>query len=120
MSRLKSKQIADFNSNVNWTLASSSEIPNTRDIMNEFLPETSMVSETFVNQTISSSTGAWSLTLTYNVEDNNPELATLYINGLKTNSINSVLNNQITFDTIPYDIDTNDTLEVHYIKSHSV
>jgi len=120
MSLLKSKQIADFNSNVNWTLASNSEIPNTKDIMNEFLPETSMVSETFVNQTISSSTGAWSLTLTYNVEDNNPELATLYINGLKTNSINSVLNNQITFDTIPYDIDTNDTLEVHYIKSHSV
>jgi len=120
MSLLKSKQIADFNSNVNWTLASNSEIPNTRDIMNEFLPETSMVSEIFVNQTISSSTGAWSLTLTYNVEDNNPELAVLYINGLKINYINSVLNNQITFDAIPYDIDTDDELEVHYIKSHSV
>ena len=120
MALIKSKQISDFNSNINWTLASGSEIPNTRDIINEFLPETSMISETFVNQTISSSTGAWSLTLTYDIEDNNPELAVLYINGVKTNSINSVLNNQITFDTIPYDIDTGDELEVHYVKSHSI
>ena len=120
MALIKSKQISDFNSNINWTLANSNEIPNTRDIINEFLPETSMISETFVNQTISSSTGAWSLTLTYDIEDNNPELAVLYINGVKTNSINSVLNNQITFDTIPYDIDTGDELEVHYVKSHSI
>lgn len=120
MSLIKSKQISDFNSNIDWTLANSSEIPNSRDIMNEFLPESSMVSETFVNQTIASSTGTWTLTLTYNVEDNNSELAVLYINGVKANCINTVLNDEITFDAISYDIDTDDELEVHYIKSHSV
>lgn len=88
--------------------------------MNYFLPETSMISETFVNQTISSSSGSWSLTLTYNVEDDNSELVVLYINGVKTNCINTVANNQITFNTIAYDIDTIDELEIHYIKEHSV
>ena len=120
MAFLKSKQIRDFSSNITWTSASSSEIPNSRDIMNYFLPEASMISETFVNQTISSSSGSWSLTLTYDVEDNNPELVVLYINGLKSNSVSLVSNNQITFDALSYDIDTSDELEVHYIKSHTV
>lgn len=120
MAFIKSKQIGDFSSNITWTSASSSEIPNSRDIMNYFLPETSMISETFINQTISSSSGSWSLTLTYNVEDDSPELIVLYINGVKTNCINTVVNNQITFNTIAYDIDTSDELEIHYIKEHSV
>ena len=120
MAFLKSKQIGDFSSNVTWTSASSSEIPNSRDIMNYFLPEDSMISETFVNQTISSSSGSWSLTLTYEVEDNNSELVVLYINGLKSNSVSLVSNNQITFDALSYDIETSDELEVNYIKSHTV
>lgn len=120
MALIKSKQISDFNSNINWTSANSSEIPNSRDIMNFFLPETSMIFETFVNQTISSSSGSWSLTLTYDVEDNNPDLVALYINGVKSNSVSLVSNNQVTFDALAYDIDVNDEIDVHYIKSHSV
>lgn len=117
---LKSKQLSDFNDNIDWTSASSSEIPNSRDVMNYFLPESSMIYETFVNQTISSSTNTWSLTLTYNIQDDNIEFVVLYINGLKTDSVISAIGNLVTFDQLAYDMDIGDKLEVHYIKSHSV
>lgn len=120
MSSIRSKQINDFNSSVTWDQTTSSEIPNGRDILNYFLPESSMIFETFLNQTISSSTGAWSLTLSYNVEDNNIALIVLYVNGVKYNVAQSISGTQVTFDTLPYDIEVNDELEVHYIKQHSI
>ena len=120
MSQIKSKQIGDFNNNVTWTAATSTEIPNSRDVMNSFTPEDTLIAEEFTNQTISSTASVWSLTLAHNVQNNDTALVVLYINGVKSNTVLSVSGNSVTFDSLSYDIDTIDTLEVHYVKEHTV
>ena len=119
MAQLKSKQISDFNSNIDWALVSSSEIPNSKDVNNTFVPEASLLVEKFLNQTITSS-AAWSLALSYDVEDNNAGLVTLYINGVKYGIVSSVSANTVYFDALEFDIDGLDIVEVHYVKKHSV
>ena len=52
MSQLKSKQISDFNPSVDWTTVSSTEIPNSKDVNNTFVPEASLIVEEFTNQVI--------------------------------------------------------------------
>lgn len=120
MAQLKSKQISDFNTNQDWSLATATEIPNSRDIQNSFTPEAAMTSEKFINQTISSSTSVWTLTTTYDIQSDSVNLAVIYINGMKVDCINSIVANLITFDLIAYNIDVEDELEVHYVKSHLV
>ena len=48
MSRVKSKQISDFNPAVTWTSATDKEIPNTKDIQNQFIPEDNLIIEKFI------------------------------------------------------------------------
>lgn len=122
MATLKSKQIHDFNNSVTWTSASDSEIPNSKDIQNQFVPEDSMILEEFTNQTKASTSAQWTLTVTHNIQSNSASLVTLFVNGFKMRSslTSSVSNNVITFDALGYDIDTIDVLEVHYIKNHTV
>lgn len=122
MATLKSKQIHDFNNSVTWTSASDSEIPNSKDIQNQFVPEDSMILEEFTNQTKASTSAQWTLTVTHNIQSNSASLVTLFVNGFKMRSslISSVSNNVITFDALGYDIDSIDILEVHYIKNHTV
>lgn len=122
MSNLKSKQIGDFNNNVTWTSASNTEIPNSKDIQNQFVPEDAMILEEFTNQTISATSSQWTLTVTHNIQSNSASLVTLFVNGFKMRSslTSSVSNKVITFDALGYDIDTIDVIEVHYIKNHTV
>jgi hypothetical protein len=122
MAQLKSKQIQEFNDNVVWTSADSKEIPNSKDIQNNFVPEAAMVIEEFTSQSISSASANWTLTLSNSVMSNDVSFVSLWINGYKAlASINvSVSGTTATFGALGYDIDAIDTLEVHYIKNHSV
>lgn len=122
MSRLKSKQIVDFNNSVTWTSATNQEIPNSKDVQNQFIPENSMIIEEFTNQTITATSAQWTLTVTHNVQNNSASLVTLFINGFKMRSslTSSVNNKVITFNGLGYDIDSIDVIELHYIKNHTV
>lgn len=122
MATLKSKQILDFNNDVTWTSATDREIPNSKDIQNQFVPEDSMILEEFTNQTITAAATQWELTVTHNIQNNSANLVTLFINGFKMRSslTSSVSNNVITFNALGYDIDSIDVIEVHYIKNHTV
>jgi len=120
MSQVRSKQISDFNSNVVWSAAHSNEIPNSKDIQNNFVPESAMVIEDFSGSAIVSSTGPWQLVLSSNVQNNDLDLITVYVNGVKTNGVSSVTGNIVTIDQYAYDIEVDDALEIHYIKEHNV
>lgn len=122
MASLKSKQIADFNSSVTWSSATSTEIPNSKDIQNAFIPKDSLVIDEFTGVSIPSSSGNWDITLTANVQSNDPSYVTVYVNGikLKTVQIASVLNNVVTMLALPYDIVSDDTIEVHFVETHMV
>lgn len=122
MASLKSKQISNFNDSVNWTLATDREIPNSKDIQNQFVPEDSMMLEEFTNQTIAATTTQWTLTVTHDIQHNSASLITLFVNGFKMRSslTSSVSNNVITFNALGYDIDSIDVIEVHYIKNHTI
>ena len=120
MSKLRSKQIGDFNSNVVWTAATSNEIPNSKDIQNTFVPEDAMVVEEFTGNVIESTTPNWQLTISNQVQNNDLDLVTVYVNGLKTNKVNNVAGFTVTLDAYKYNIEADDVVEVHYIKSHNV
>lgn len=120
MSRIRSKQVIDFNSSIDWTAVTSNEIPNSRDIQNSFIPEDSMIVEDFTGSTVNSSAGQWQLTLLYSVQSDNPDFVNIYVNGVKTNGIVSVSGDVITVEQYPYDIESDDNFEVHYIKTHTV
>lgn len=122
MASLKSKQIADFNSSVTWSSATSTEIPNSKDIQNAFIPKDSLVIDEFTGVSIPSSSSNWDITLTANVQSNDPSYVTVYVNGikLKTVQIASVLNNVVTMLALPYDIVSDDTIEVHFVETHMV
>lgn len=126
MSRVKSKQISDFNPAVTWTSATDKEIPNTKDIQNQFIPEDNLIIEKFINQTIASDTGTWSVITSFDVHELAANNITLFINGLKIDEAAiSVVDNgnntsEITFKQIDYDIDSDDIFEVHYIKDHAI
>ena len=112
-------QISDFNPSVDWTTVSSTEIPNSKDVNNTFVPEASLIVEEFTNQVINAKS-AWSLTLSNDVEDNNSGLVTLYVNGVKYGAVSSVSSNTVNFNVLGFDIEDSDLLEVHYVKKHSV
>ena len=126
MSRVKSKQISDFNPAVTWTSATDKEIPNTKDIQNQFIPEDNLIIEKFVNQTIASDAGTWSVITSFDVHDLATNNITLFINGLKIDEAavsvadNGSNTSEITFKQIDYDIDSDDIFEVHYIKDHAI
>lgn len=122
MASLKSKQISDFNSSVTWSSATSTEIPNSKDIQNAFIPKDSLVIDEFTGVSIPSSSNNWDITLTANVQSNDPSYVTVYVNGikLKTVQIASVLNNVVTMLALPYDIVSDDTIEVHFVETHMV
>jgi hypothetical protein len=126
MSRVKSKQISDFNPAVTWTSATDKEIPNTKDIQNQFIPEDNLIIEKFINQTIASDVGTWSIITSFDVHELTANNITLFINGLKIDEAAvSVVDNgsntsEITFKQIDYDIDSDDIFEVHYIKDHAI
>lgn len=122
MASLKSKQISDFNSSVTWSSATSTEIPNSKDIQNAFIPESSLMVDEFTGISIASSTTSWDITLTSNVQSNSVEFVTVYINGmkLKTVQVFSVSNNVVTMSALPYDIDVDDVIEVHYVETHTI
>jgi len=119
MSHVKSKQISDFNENIDWNVATNDEIPNSLDVRETFVPEYSIVSEELVGQTITS-TSAWSLTLANDVNNNDIGLVTVCINGVKISKSDhaSVSGNILNMNPIGYDIDTNDIVEVQYVKTH--
>ena len=108
-----------YNSNIDWSAVSSTEIPNSKDVNNTFVPENSLLVEEFTNQTIVS-TSPWSLELSYAVEDDNTGLVTLYANGVKYGVVSSVSGSTVNFNTLGFDIENSDLLEVHYVKKHSV
>jgi len=126
MSRVKSKQISDFNPAVTWTSATNTEIPNTKDIQNQFIPEDNLIIEKFINQTIASDAGTWSIITSYDVHELTINNITLFINGLKIDEAavsvadNGSNTSEITFKQIDYDIDSDDIFEVHYIKDHAI
>jgi hypothetical protein len=126
MSRVKSKQISDFNPAVTWTSATDKEIPNTKDIQNQFIPEDNLIIEKFINQTIASDVGTWSIITSFDVHELTANNITLFINGLKIDEAalsvadNGSNTSEITFKQIDYDIDSDDIFEVHYIKDHAI
>jgi hypothetical protein len=128
MSRIKSQQIRDFNSEVTWTGERSNlEIPNTKDIKDQFISKSELVEEEF-SENINSSAGTWELTLVENVYDGDPDLVSIHVNGVKTNGVISVLNGlnpgqpnggaTLTISAYGYDIDTDDKVVVNYAKTY--
>jgi hypothetical protein len=122
MASLKSKQIADFNPAVSWNSATESEIPNSKDIQNAFIPEASLRIDEFTGVSINASAGNWDITLSSNVQANSIEFVTVYVNGMKLKvvQVSSVLNNVVTMFALPYDIVSDDVIEVHYVETHTV
>lgn len=126
MSRVKSKQISDFNPAVTWTSATDKEIPNTKDIQNQFIPQDNLIIEKFINQTIASDVGTWSVITSFDVHELAINNITLFINGLNIDEAavsvadNGSNTSEITFKQIDYDIDSDDIFEVHYIKDHAI
>ena len=126
MSRVKSKQISDFNPAVTWPSATDKEIPNPKDIQNQFIPEDNLIIEKFINQTIASDVGTWSIITSFDVHELTANNITLFINGLKIDEAavsvadNGSNTSEITFKQIDYDIDSDDIFEVHYIKDHAI
>jgi hypothetical protein len=117
MAQIKSKQIIDFNQSVDWSDTSSAEIPSSQSIKDQFLAQEQLAVDDFVGN-YSSSGGTWSLTLSDDVLDNDPELVTIYVNGIKTNGVESVNGDVIIIQQYGYDIDTTDSLKVHYVKNY--
>lgn len=123
MGRLKSKQIHDFNDSINglagWSATTNNEIPNARDIADNFVPEYALVVEEFIGLTIAS-TSAWSLTLSNNVSGDHIGLISVYVNGvkLKRAAFNSVSGTTLSLNAIDYDIDAQDVIEIHYVQAH--
>jgi hypothetical protein len=119
MSQLRSKQISDFSKSVNWNSALLTEIPSAASIKDQFVAKEQLAVDSFTGS-YSSSGGTWSIVLSDNVLDNDPELVTIYVNGVKTNGVISVSNNIIIIDQYGYDINPldGDILKVHYVKSY--
>jgi hypothetical protein len=122
MSQLRSKQIFDFNSSITWSGATSSEIPNSYDIKQQFLAKDQMAVEEFTNQTIASSTSQWTLTLSQAVLNDEEDFVSVYVNSLKTDGVLSVSTtggqSTITIDAYDYNIDSTDVIKVHYIIAY--
>jgi len=123
MSSIKSKQIDDFNNNISglagWQAATNNEIPNSRDIADHFVPEYAMVVDVFTGQPITS-TSAWTLTTSNDVSGNHTSLIVIYVNGIKLDEsyLTSVSGTTVNIGAIPYDIETSDKIEIHYIQDH--
>lgn len=122
MASLKSKQISDFNPSVTWSSATNKEIPNTKDIQNAFIPKDALVVDEFTGVSIASSSSNWDITLTGDVQSNDPNYVTVYINGmkLKTVQVSAVSGNVVTMLALPYDIAPDDVIEVHFVEYHTV
>lgn len=119
MAQIRSKQIADFNQIVDWSNTSLIEIPSSESIKEQFIAQDQLISED-LSGNYSSGGGTWSLTLSDNVLNDDEELVTIYVNGVKTNGVLSVSGtpSTIIIDQYGYDIDTNDILKVHYVRQY--
>jgi hypothetical protein len=93
---------------------------------NNFIPEDNLIIERFINQTIASDAGNWTVITTKDVHGLATTNITLFINGLKIDDAavsvadNGSNTSQITFKQIAYDLDAADIFEVHYIKDHQI
>lgn len=117
MSKIRSKQISDFSESVTWANASSTQIPSAESIKNQFIAQDQLAVDVFVDN-YSSGGGTWSVTLSEDVLNDDPELVTIYVNGVKTNGVQSVTGSVLIIGQYGYDIDINDSLKIHYVKSY--
>ena len=129
MAKLKPKQIAGFEvTNVDafndgtQIVANEETFASTAAIQNEFIPEQSLIIEQFTGFTFASSTQQWNITLSNPVQQDNVDMVTVFINGVKLmdNFTVSVSGTVVTMATLSYDIEANDIIEVHYVESHTV
>ena len=129
MSQLKPKQIEGFRPQREVAFkfggvenASVTTFASTAAIANAFIPEQSLIVEQFTGLTVSSSTSAWNITLSNNVHEDNVDLVTVFVNGVKlmdTFTLSATGNN-VTMSTLAYDIAADDVIEVHYVEDHAV
>jgi hypothetical protein len=119
MSQLKSKQISDFSQTVDWNNALLTEIPSSSSIKDQFIAKDQLAVDSFTGSYPSGS-GTWSVVLSDDVLNDDPELVTIYVNGVKTNGVSSVNGNTIIVEQYGYDIDFNDgdILKVHYVREY--
>lgn len=129
MAKLKPKQIAGFEvtntsafNDGTQIVANETSFASTAAIQNEFIPEQSLIIEQFSGLSFESSTQSWSITLTKTVQDDNVDLVTVFINGVKLmdDYTVGVSGNLVSMATLAYDIESNDIIEVHYVESHTV
>ena len=116
MAKIRSKQIHDFKQSgqVDWD--SDIEFPSSQSIKETFLAQEQLALDDFTGNTYQSSGGTWSLTLSNTVFDNDPELVTIHVNGIKTNRVLSVNGTSIVIEQYPYDIESDDIIKVSYVK----
>jgi len=129
MSKLRPKQIEGFEiTNVtafndgSQIIANETTFPSTAAVQNEFIPERALIVEQFTGLAINSSSTAWNITLNKTVQEDNVDMVTVFINGVKLmdNFTASVSGSVVTMAQLDYDIDAYDIIEVHYVESHIV
>lgn len=129
MARLKPKQIEGFEvtnttafSNAGSIVANESTFPSTAAVQNEFIPEHSLIVEQFTGLSFASSTSQWAITLSNTVQNDDVDMVTVFVNGVKLmdNYTVSVSGATVQMAVLAYDIESNDIVEVHYVESHSV
>jgi hypothetical protein len=71
-----------------------------------------------VSSNYNSSSGTWSVSLSYNVVNDDIDLASVYVNGVKTNGILSISGTPsvLVIDQYAYDIDASDILRIKYLR----
>lgn len=58
-------------------------------------------------------------TLSENVLNDDADFVSIYVNSIKTDGVSSVTPGAtITINAYVYDLDTDDTIKVHYVKSY--
>lgn len=129
MSKLRPKQIEGFEiTNVTafndgtQIIANETTFPSTAAVQNEFIPERALIVDRFTGLSVNSSSSAWNITLNKNVQEDNVDLVTVFVNGIKLmdNSVVSVSGSVVTMSQLMYDIESEDIVEVHYVESHTV
>lgn len=129
MAQLKPKQIAGFEvtntaafNDGSQIVANEQTFASTAAIQNEFIPEQSLIIEQFTGLTFASSTQQWNITLNNTVQQDNVDMVTVFVNGVKLmdNHTVSVSGTVVTMAQLLYDIEGDDIIEVHYVESHSI
>lgn len=122
MALIKSKQISDFREVVDWAGATSTDIPNSWDVKEEFIVKEQMVSEIFYNNTISSANQTWSLALSDYVYADDIDNVNVFVNVIKTDNVISITSGAtgsiITMGPYGYDIEPEDLIKVRYMRTN--